>query len=453
MQVVLELKYYVLSITQEVDEGAPEIWHRMIKEGSSSEFFEELDDESKSAIQHWNTKRAALLRDRMQQEMAAKLEEYDFVSDPSVPFVKVLMKSDTALDDPRCEEAMLTVWNPSSEQLDTLRDGALLRLKNLDTKGTRFDGQIQLTGNSSTSIALVRDDDRQMPAARNYTSIFRLQLASKRLNGGEESQEQRIPQVVILMGVVFKVSRRTDGRPGWFVYLTDESNIRLRLETDTTRNDFGSFLASMQSHSHTENEERYRLVALRGLLLAPFDCSDNCAVVRYIGNSRLEENPLCHRAERLNRWMESDAGRKRLQKLALYTDLGIDETIRFSPEMLFDVVGYIAGFRVLRGKPQLLIQVDCGGPIHTWKLPLSKMSAFAATCSALDEEVVLNSDEEIKMKPLMSIGRVFRARQSPYCFSLKRTTEADGSNCAFEVACIANVDTKTLAALYSTLLE
>jgi len=452
VQVALELKYYVLSITQEVDEGAPEIWHRMIKEGSSSEFFAELDDESKSAIQHWNTKRAALLRDRMQQEMAAKLEEYDFVSEPSVPFVKVLMRSDSVLDDSKREEAMLTVWNPSSEQLEILHDGAFLRLKNLDTKGTRFDGQIQLTGNSSTSIAVVRDVDLQMTASRNYTSIFRLQLASKRLNGGEESREQWRSQVAIL-GVVFKVTRRTDGRSGWFVYLTDESNIRLRLETDSTRNDFGSFLASMQSHSLNDNEERYRLVALRGLLLAPFDCSDNCAVVRYIGNSRLEENPLCHRAERLNRWMESDAGRKRLRKLALYTDLGIGQTIRFSPEMLFDAVGYIAGFRVLRGKPQLLIQVDCGGPIHTWKLPLSKMSAFAATCSALDEEVVLNSDEEIKMKPLMSIGRVFRARQSPYCFSLKRTMETDGSNCTFEVACIANVDTKTLAALYSTLLE
>lgn len=425
----------------------------MIKEGSSPEFFEDLDEESKAVIEHWNTKRSALLRVRIQQEMEAKLEEHDFVSEPSMPFVKVLVQSAVVFDDPSSVEAMLTIWKPSSEQLDTLRDGALLSFKNLDAKNTRFDGRIQLSGNNSTSISVVQQDNRQIfpsQSSGTYTGIFRLQLASKELEEDEE-REQLLPDVSV-MGIVFKATQRGN-YPSWTVYLTDESNIRLRLESDATRNELDSFLASIPSHSTCDEEERYRVVAFRDLQLAPFDFSDNCAVVHFTADSRFEPNPSCGRAERLNKCKETDAGRKRLRKLALYADVGVEETIRYNQETIRDAIGYIAGFHVLSGKPQVFIQVDCGGPIQTWKLPLSTMSAFAATCDELDEDVVLNADEEINVKRLMRIGRVFRARQFPYRFTLKRTTEADVSSCTIEVENISTVDTRALAALYSTLLE
>lgn len=88
-----------------------------------------------------------------------------------------------------------------------------------------------------------------------------------------------------------------------------------------------------------------------------------------------------------------------------------------------------------------------------WKLPLAIMAKFAVTCVDLDNSVVLHSDEEARMIKLTSIGGVFRARQSPLRFSLKRTsrqaTTLDGT---FEIVNIAHLDTKTLSALYLAFL-
>ena len=76
------------------------------------------------------------------------------------------------------------------------------------------------------------------------------------------------------------------------------------------------------------------------------------------------------------------------------------------------------------------------------------MYNFATGSSDLDEDIVLNSDEEIKLKQLTTIGQVFRARKKPYCFSLRRLTKTD-----FEVTRIFDADTNALAALYSALLD
>jgi hypothetical protein len=136
-------------------------------------------------------------------------------------------------------------------------------------------------------------------------------------------------------------------------------------------------------------------------------------------------------------------------------DLGVRETN--SPKSnSFKAFGYIAGFHVLSTRPQLLLRVDCGGPtLHTWKFPLSLISSFAGSCELLDDVVVLNSEEEVKMTQLTSIRRVFRARQDIYCFSLHGMADPaiDFPECKFEVSHISTADTRALAALYSTLLQ
>lgn len=424
----------------------------MVKDGSS-DFFDDLDICTRAEIERWNSKRAFLLQTRMQQEMDAKLEELDFDMEQSMPFVKVLVAScatEISPDsDPCSEEAILTIWRPSSEQLDSLEEGVVLRVKNLDTKTGRFDGRRQFSGGSSTPISTLPAEAYQpseCASSREYTTMFRIHLASKRL-WKDLSNEQSAPDFDVL-GFPLKV-KELDDRQGCWIYLTDESHLLLRVQCDADCHDLASFLSSfMRDNFHAVAGFRY-------LRMMPFDYTECCAVAQYRGPSRFLPKPSGRQADNLHQLSLSDEGRDQLRKLSLYLDIGVQETVS-SGSNSFQAIGYIAGFRVLSTQPQLLVCVDCGEPtLHTWKFPLALISSFAGSCQELEEFVVLNAEEEVKLTQLTSIGRAFRARQNNYCFSLQSIADspADYPECKFEVSHISTVDTSALAALYSTLLQ
>jgi hypothetical protein len=437
---------------KDIDDGAPDVWHRMVKEGSADSYID-LDDISRVEVDRWKTQRANLLQIRMQQEMVAKLEEHSMIAEPCIPFVKVLVKSDiveyTPSDDPMSEEAMLTVWRPLSEQLDSLQEGMLLRVKNLDTKTRRFSGLRQFSGSNTTPITILPPTAHQQPhwfSYREYSSMFRLQLSSKRL--WKDTSKDQCTLVFDVLGIVLKVKQCAD-RQLWSLYLTDESNLLLRVQYDATCGDLDSFLSSFTC------DDNHTVVGFHDLRTMPFDFRECCSVAQYRGTSHFTPTPPGHRAHILHQWSQSDAGRDQLQKQALYETIGVKET--FSPEPTFcKAIGYITGFSVLTTRPQLLLHADCGElTLHTWRFPLSLISSFAGSCDTLDEFVVLNAEEEIKMSQLTSIGRLFRARQNLYCFSLQSIIDSsvDFPGCLFEVSQISTVDTRALAALYPTLLQ
>lgn len=418
-------------------------------EGASPEFLECLDVESRNAIARWNSQRAKLLRDRVHQEITAKLEENDFVSELSVPFIKVVVESntDTVV---KSDKAILTMWNPNSDQLDSLQEGALLLVQNLETKISRFDGLVQLSGNSGTLISVVEKKTHQIKAKEvigEFSSILRLKVLTR--GNGDVHDCNKSAAIVSLVGIVLKVTRRKDCS-GWTLYLTDESNLQVRIEMPIEAQKLSPISALFDSMNNGD-EEMLRMIAFYRLQTAQFDNSAECVVVLYTKQSTYRENPDCYRSCRLKRWVKSNIGSKRLRKHILFDSIGIEGNHRENANP-FQALGFISGFRVLPGKPKMLIQVDSGGRCQTWKLPLAIMSKFAAECRAIGDNIVLESDLESRMKHLSSIGCVIRARQSLYRFTLKRTIEPD-LPCTFEVSDISKVDTKALAALYSTLLE
>ena len=105
-----------------------------------------LDADTRRDLDRWRARRSALLPERIKQELDAKLEEYDLDQKPSLPFLKLHVESlaqDGESGRDVHEEAHLTVWNPSTEQLDLLREGNTLRFKNLDTRGKGYGDKIQ----------------------------------------------------------------------------------------------------------------------------------------------------------------------------------------------------------------------------------------------------------------------------------------------------------------------
>lgn len=447
---------YNLKLTlapKDIDDGAPDVWRRMVKE-RSGDCFVDLDDISRAQIDRWNTKRANLLHSRMQQEMNAKLEEHILDTEASIPFIKVLVTSDMAENnigvDMQTEEAMLTIWRPLCDQLDCLQVGTVVRVKNLDTKTRRFDGLKQFSGSHSTQIAILPPCAYSTPTpyistSNKYSTMFRLQLSSKRLRK-DAPRDQRIFELDVL-GIVLKVKQRADCQ--LWIYLTDESNLLLRVQCSEDCRDLDSLLSSF---AYDRNDT---VVGFRNLRTMPFDFGECCSVAQYRRTSHFLPTPTCQRAHILHQWSKSDGGLNSLQKQALYVAIGVPQTFCLQSNF-FKAIGYITGFHVISSWPQLLLHVDCGGPtLLTWRFPLSLISSFAATCDELDDFVVLNFEEEVKITQLTSIGRVFRARQNLYCFTLGSITDSsvDFPGCQFEVSQISAVETSALAVLYSTLLQ
>lgn len=417
----------------------------MLKDGSAT-FFDDLDDSSRADIDRWSSKRAVALQTRMQMELAAKLEELDFDTEPSIPFVKVLVAScsvNCAVGvDSSDEEAILTIWRPSNEQLDALTEGVVVRVKNIDTKAGRFDGRGQFSGVSSTSISM-RISDPPLCMARDVTTLLQISLSSKRL-----WKDSLNKLTFDALGVILKVKEVDDCR-GWWIYLTDESHLLLRVHVDADCND----LASFQSFSN--GIIGHAVVGFRDLRTMPFDYLEYCAVAQYRGGSHFFPKPADCLADRLLQWSNSGECRDQLRRLLAYLDVGLQEATRIDSNC-FKAIGYIADFQVRSNQPQLLVRVDCGGPaLHTWKFPLALISSFAGSCQELVEVVVLYDEDEVKLTQLTSIGPALRARHNLYCFILRRSegSLADCNDCVFEVSQISAVDTSALAALYSTLMR
>ena len=424
-------------------------------EGTPSDFLDDLDNDTKTIIDRWNTKRASLLRDRMQQEMNAKLEEFEVAIDPSLPFVKVLVRSCTAKSapdtDPSCEEAILTIWKPTDDQLDALQEGTVLRMKNLEIKAGLFDGLLQLSGNGSTPIMTApMSTDIGVPDCnvRTYSSIFRLHLTTKRLL--KHKTQEGAPEIDVL-GIILRTKDDVDGS-GWSLSLIDQSKLQLRVQCRTDQRGLCSYLSSI-SRDFNGEAHSYRIVGLRGLRMMPFDGSENVAVALYQANSSFVEKPTCSRTKRLREWAVSDKGQQELRKAVLYKNVGVPEIARLGAKQC-KAIGYIAGFSFLLNRSLIFIRVDCGGPtLHTWQFPLAAVMAFASSSGNHEDIVVLNSEEETQIMPLSSIASVLRSRQSLYCFSLQSLEGAHTENCNFEVTHISKVDTEALAALYSTFLQ
>jgi hypothetical protein len=427
---------------QAVDEEAPLTWKRMLQE-SSSDFVENLDEASKGEINQWSSRRAALLRLRMQKEMERKLELLDLDLIHSTPFVKALVGNCGQEDD--SNEAILTIWKPSSEQLDMLREGAALRVKNLDTKSGRFEGLRQFTGNASTAILTLSSNDDpalQVQLKRKYSTLFSVYVESKAHWKDLPSEPNKIN--VNVVGVVLKV-KKVDNPQGLWIYLTDKSHLILRIHC----NDVCDNLTSLLKSDICDGEVT-KILEFDNVQVLPFDVVERCAVVQYRKISHFAEKTYSQRAKALRRWSSSKNGYASLQKLRLYVDIGVQEVTNPRSRSI-KAIGYISGLHVLSSHPQIILRVDCGdSTLQTWKFPLALISAFAGSCEELNKAVVLNAEEEMKLTQLTKIGHVYRARKNLFCFTLQRIQVSSITNqeCDFEVSCISAVDARALAALY-----
>ena len=275
---------------------------------------------------------------------------------------------------------IVSVWKPTEEQERQIEEGAMIRFRNLRVRDTTFDGQVQMVGNTDTTMErVINPPSGYIPHdPRKLATVFEIHLLAKRLSMGKLP---RTPSSEVdLVGWVF---RRPDGHDD-SLYLTDQSGLKVKILRDRCHWPINSSRLLPQGSSSNPPA-----ITVCNLKVTLFDWTEKVAVGMYTGTSTMR---LTQDAKfPINKANDGVSSEKVLPTVSLRCDLLLCQ--RNVTAGIRVAIGYIVAYG-LSPEPGLLeLKVDCGGHIHKWDIPVGLLKDTInlvgndTQCVALQREV------------------------------------------------------------------
>jgi hypothetical protein len=425
---------------------APDLWKSFMKSMSPSEFFEDLHADQKVMVSNWREKRTSILRDRLQKEVEAELECDTSLIRKSTPFIRLLVQTrdvasqeETPPKAAKCEEALLTIWQPTEEQIGLLKGGAVLQLQNVAVRESKYDGLVQLTANSRTCLTALDSSAVPTGCARQsskrwFHNLFRIHIHSHKLQGSADENRRLVDVDTVV--VLLKVETLAEKL---ILYVTDETKLILRIHCDI----LPCGLERSSWEHECGKESVIRILSFSNLRVLPFDLEENCAVARFCTTSSLSK-AASNRSDLLRNWAESE-GQDRVDNISHFMDARL--SIR-EPYDWLTALGYIVGFKV-ESSASLQIEVDTGcDELQDWEFPIHLLQELVFEGS--EAAVSLCADEECRATELGVMEKLFRARGIAFRFQLRRKLETQGSANRFLVSALEVADNVRLAPILAT---
>ncbi len=219
--------------TKEVDEDAPVEWKEMVISNFPEDYYENLTSTEKTIVDDWMKKRQLLVQNKVAKSVQDSVKDQSTLERTSVPYLRVLVKSLCPSKQKirrRARElnmtAELTIWRVSEEQLHLVKEGAVVRMKNVSVRSDH-DGILQLSAkgdthteslsSQSTQIQLIRSGYEE----RRPKSLIRINLIAKK------SEPSRLAREVDVVACIVKIQRLDSNISA--AYLTDESGFVMKL--------------------------------------------------------------------------------------------------------------------------------------------------------------------------------------------------------------------------------
>lgn len=408
-----------------------------MKEQSPHEFYEALNTDERVAIDRWRERRSIVLQDRMKDEMTARFEDHETIGEPGLPFLRMLVESPESQSDASKtisgEEALLTIWNPSSEQLESIREGIVVSMKNVDVRPTRYEGRLQLTANEKTPMDVLKKEATLSESHHVSSGITSIQIESKRLSrdGTNITTRKRLSFV----GIVLHAVKDDKSEDSW-VYVTDESSLIVRVICTARLADALPILELQRGGRECSDSSKYGVAAFSNFNLEPFDYEENCVVVSCGPDSSICRRNESRRLSLLRNYESLPEGRNVLHKLVLFTQARLLR-YRRGGHAHFTAIGYIVGFRAIPESNHLLIEVDCGDTnLHTWRFPLQLMAQLVRTTDEENDEAILSEDATDFHTRLGFLGNILTTTSnSRYQFLVRHLDDdlQDFPLCKYEV--------------------
>lgn len=416
---------------------APELWKRLMKSASPGDFYERLSRSEQGIVDRWKEKREILLRDMVQKEIEASLEGDATVFRESTPFMRAYVKSyeltrsgDGTDKATVTKGAMLTIWNPSEQQLGLFREGNVVRIRNLSVRASKHEGLLQLTAGSNTQMESVssfptaKDTLTSIGYSRRlFEKLIHVHLTARKLSTDElpSSPAPEVDTAGILLRVLREGRGCTEERE--LIYFTDETGLVLRVEREHPPDEEADF--DSLSWSARQNIERHCTIAFRDLRVTHFDSTEKCAVAVYAETSSIVTKVAGDRLSELKEWAKTPAGHWLLRRVASSMDASVPVN-QCNFTRTCTVVGYIEGFCIPGGlessnHSHLEIRVDCGGStLQVFDFPFFLLDEALQMCSVAPEPVSLGPEQEEKHAKLKVLGKIFSARGLLLLFSLRK---------------------------------
>lgn len=435
---------------QEVDQKAPEIWHKLVNHPCPDEVYDELCVTERVIVDSWKEKRQTLIQCLLRQELDAKLEEYELHSEPSLPFLRCRVRSILSVKDKMTDEdALLTVWNPTVEQTDLLHEGNAVRLSNVGVKNERFNGMIQLSAGQTTSITRIPSNqfDCAVGSCSHLMRLSAVHLISKKLSSDSARDYPSRVSDIDLCGVAVYCECHESDYSLWLIdqsYLVvkvlikhDEPNVCHQIPASLLRGDRGV---------------EFLVASLRNVKVLPFSsCDAGSALVEFHAHSKVAFASNETEVISLRKWVASSSGRQQLLRCSAYCHCRLGMMPSEGENIV--LVAYVNTFRVLSTK-QLVVFLDLPTGSQVFKFPLSLIGKVTTLCGDLHGKVVLACDDECQISRLTSpLANILRARRSPYRFSVSRmsTFLAEFPDCKMEVMDVENISTEAISEFYASL--
>ena len=408
-----------------------------MESASPCDFYEQLSRCDQVLIDKWKEKRDLLIRDMAQKEIEARLEVDTALFRESTPFIRVFVRSynsfkiyNSTEEEDACEGAMLTIWNPSEQQLGLLREGNVVKIRNLSVRASKHEGLLQLTAGAKTQMEATLSSPLPQNklasigySTRVFAKLFRIHLVAKKFSRGllPSSPAPEFDTAGIVLRAVQEGRGGTDERES--IYLTDETGLVLRVERDHSPDGEDPFVSL--SLSARQNIESPSMIAFRDLRVAHFDSAEKCAVAVYAQTSSVATKVANFRFSSLMKWAESPSGHVMFRRVAACMDAGIPLMNRSASTKIVTVSGYIAGFTIPdtpgSNNSHLEIKVDCGtNELQVWDFPFFLLDKALQICSVAPEPVSLNQEQDEKYSKLKVLGKIFSARGLLLLFYLRK---------------------------------
>ena len=324
-------------------------------------------------METWRLRRESLIRKYVQEEVGANIQDAGSLRRESIPFVTVFVKS---LSSSACQGSVLTVWNITDTQQALLREGNVVKFRNLAVKATKHEGLLQLTARETTPMhETVCHKEVHLSVGFVHRSALRLfhhHALSRKLSRGVTVPIQK--QYLDVAGLVLKVIQvsATQHR----IYLTDESGLISRIDrngiletTSLPTSLCGSLIEDLQP------------TVFRDVRAMPYDDSESCAVAAFTHNSSFSSQKCPRGAMPLRTERDDTIVGCAAIALQAGTTIHAISCRRLSPVAV--AVGRIVACKFTATHVE--IKVDCGSSsLHSWELPhFVAKDSFAATEHAL----------------------------------------------------------------------
>jgi hypothetical protein len=382
--------------------------------GSSTreDMYESMTKSEQEDIVKWREQRATLIQKRVQDEVEAELETQASLLRESAAFLRVKVHS----VDPKNgknEIAILTVWHPSEEQMNLLKEGTVVQIFDLSVRDvcSPQDSHLQLTANTRTIIETCPWEIVSLYERIGYFERRLFTLIDVHMLSHTTAAELKASgQVEFDTAVCLVVAEMPNPEKEVLLHLIDETCLMLRVQCKSLPFTLKNLL---------EGEENGPVAfVLRDLRLLSFDAVQQCAVAEFTDWSSMVTTH--GRIEELDAWA---AGEGCADVLAATSRLKIDLPEWEQTEEKRIGIGYIMGLRIEEKSQILYIQVDCcGSHSQEWRLPITTLQQMVSMVSPESKLAVHSPQLENRLEELGALRPILRSKGMLWKFQLSCET-------------------------------